>query len=77
METNNAEENWLAIKQEILEVARESLGYKTVKKKTWIRAWNEELKQILDRKNMNVRYIYKLKTHNNTLNIRNSEQSRN
>jgi hypothetical protein len=33
-----------------LEAAKESLGYKPIKNKTWIRTWNEELKQIIDKK---------------------------
>jgi hypothetical protein len=36
----------LKIKHAILEAAKESLGYKPIKKKTW----NEELKQTIDRK---------------------------
>jgi hypothetical protein len=49
-ETYNIEENWLNAKQTILEATKESLGYKPIKKKTWMRTWNEELKQIIDRK---------------------------
>jgi hypothetical protein len=42
--------NWLNIKRAILEATKESLGYKPIEKKTWIRTWTEELKQTTDRK---------------------------
>jgi hypothetical protein len=42
-------------------------------KKTWMFTWNDELNKKLTERNMNIRYIYKLKTHN-TLNIRNVQQ---
>jgi hypothetical protein len=72
--TYNVEENWLNIKHAILEAAKGSLGYKPIKKKTRIRTLNEELEQIIDRKKHEYKiYIHKLKTHNNTLNIRNLE----
>jgi hypothetical protein len=47
-EIYDVEENWLKIKHAILEAAKESLGYKPIKKKTWIRTWNEGLKQTID-----------------------------
>jgi hypothetical protein len=40
----------------------------------WIRTRNEEMKKIFDRKNTNIKYIYKPKISKNTLNVRNSEQ---
>jgi hypothetical protein len=56
----------LNTKQAILEATKESLGFKSIKKKTWMRMWNEDLKQITDGK-----CIYKVRTHNNALSIRN------
>jgi hypothetical protein len=50
METEDIEDNRVSIKQATLEAAKESLGYKPIKKKTRIRTWKEELKQIIDRK---------------------------
>jgi uncharacterized protein (DUF1697 family) len=72
VETYNVEENWANIKEAILETAKESIGYKPTK--TWIRTWNEELKQIMDKKSMNIKYICRPKTHNNISNTRNLEQ---
>jgi hypothetical protein len=36
-ETNNIEEIWLNIKNSILETAEESLGYKPIKNRKWLR----------------------------------------
>jgi hypothetical protein len=60
METENVEKNWLNVKQAILEATKESLGYKPIKKKTWIRTWNEEpkLKFIIKK------HKYKVYLHN-------------
>jgi hypothetical protein len=58
---------------EIFKATKESLGYKPIQKKTWISTCNEELKQIIEKENMNIKYIYKLKAHN-TLYVTNFEQ---
>jgi hypothetical protein len=50
VETYNVEEIWANINEAILEATKESVGYKPTKKKTWIRTWNEELKQIINTK---------------------------
>jgi hypothetical protein len=50
VEKYNVEENWANIKEAILEATKESIGYKPTKNKTWIRTWNEELKQIINKK---------------------------
>jgi hypothetical protein len=34
---HNEEQNWANIKEAILEAAKESIGYKPITKKTWIR----------------------------------------
>jgi hypothetical protein len=49
-EADNVEENWLNIKQTILETTEKSIGYKRIKKKTSMRTWNEERKQIIVKK---------------------------
>jgi hypothetical protein len=50
VETYNVEENWANIKEAILEATKESIRYKPTKKEIWIRTWNEELKQIINKK---------------------------
>jgi hypothetical protein len=37
METYNVEEDWLNVKQAILEAAKERLWHKPIKKKAWMR----------------------------------------
>jgi hypothetical protein len=43
----------------VLTAAKESLGYKSVKKKNWIRTWNEDLRAIIDGK----KHTYKKYLH--------------
>jgi hypothetical protein len=45
--TDNIEEDSKNIKEVVLGVAEESLGYKPTKKKSWKRSWNEELRTII------------------------------
>jgi hypothetical protein len=48
--TGNIEQDWINIKQAILEAAFESIGYKPTKKKKLLRTWNADLKEIIDKK---------------------------
>jgi hypothetical protein len=42
--TQDEEGDWQNIKAVVLTAAKESLGYKSIKNKNWIRTWNEDLK---------------------------------
>jgi uncharacterized NAD(P)/FAD-binding protein YdhS len=47
--TQDVEDDWQNIKEAVLTAAKESLGYKSIKK-NWIRTWIEDLKVIIDGK---------------------------
>lgn len=71
--TGDIEEDWLHLKQAIMEAAFESLGYKQIKNKKRLRTWNPELKEMIDQKKQAYETFTNQRKRNIVLNIKNSE----